>query len=97
MAISAVVGRGLLGVGVAGFAGKLILSAYFMGHRPTKPETELGLIFPFNQHGGIVYLTHTESLLVGVLFWGSLLLIGIGASLFINSRAPNTRSKLSRK
>jgi hypothetical protein len=97
MRISTVVGRGLLGAGVAGFGAKLILSAYFMGHRPTKPETEPGLIFAFNQHGGIVYLTHYESILVRVLFWASVLLIGVGASLIINSRASSTRATLSRK
>jgi hypothetical protein len=70
----------------SGIASKLILSVYFMGHRPAKPETEHGLVFVFNQHGEIVFLTHFESLLLSVIFWGSLLLIGIGASLIINSR-----------
>jgi hypothetical protein len=90
MAILTVIGRGLLGVGVAGFIGKLLLSTYFMVHRPTEPDNVNGLIFAFNQHGGIVYLTHFESILVSVLFWGSLLLIGVGASIIINSRASKT-------
>lgn len=90
MAILTVIGRCLLALGLAGFIGRLLLSAYFMGHRPTKPETELGLIFAFNQHGGIVYLTHYESLLLSVLFWGSLLLIGVGASFIINLRASKS-------
>jgi hypothetical protein len=97
MAISTVIACGLLGVGIASFIGKLILSVYFMGHRPMKPETEQGLVFAFNQHGGIVYLTHFESELVSILFWGSLLLIGIGASLIINSRASNTKRAPSGK
>jgi hypothetical protein len=96
MVISTVVGRGLLGAGVAGFIGRLLLSVYFMGHRPIKPETELGLIFAFNQHGRIVYLTHYENLLVSVLFWGSALLIGVGASFIVNS-ASNTRGMRSQK
>ncbi|MEO7208589.1 MAG: hypothetical protein ABI145_17935 [Steroidobacteraceae bacterium] len=95
MAISTIVGRGLLGVGVAGFIGKLLVSVHFMAHRPTQPESELGLIFAFNQHGGVVYLIHFESELVSVLFWGSLPLIGIGASLIINSRFSKTRDTWS--
>jgi hypothetical protein len=97
MTISTFVGRGLFGIGIAGLISKWLLSAYFMGHRPAKQETGVGLTFAFNQHGGIVYLTHFESELVSILFWGSILLIGIGASLIINSRASGSKSQRSQK
>ena len=93
VAISTVVARSLLVAGGVCFASKLILSAYFMGHRPTKPEIELGLTFAFNQHGGVVYLTHYESILLSVLFWAAAFLMGAGASIIISSRASNTDSR----
>jgi hypothetical protein len=90
MKTSIVLARSLLGAGIASFAGKLILSAYFMGSRPAKPAIELGRTVAFNQHGSVVYLTHNESLLTNVLFWAAALLMAAGASILLSSQSSRS-------
>jgi hypothetical protein len=84
---SLVVGKILLGSGIGCFVGNMMISSYFMGARPTNPRPEFGLIYAFNQHGGIVYLTHFESILPKALFITAALLIAVGGYIFNNSRA----------
>jgi hypothetical protein len=38
--------------------------SYFGFHRPQHPMPSQGRLFPFNDHGTIVYLTRTEHLLI---------------------------------
>jgi hypothetical protein len=40
----------------------MVLSTYFAGHRPLRPNLELGLTCAYNYHGRIVYLTRGERL-----------------------------------
>jgi hypothetical protein len=57
---SKVVGIIALVAGIGCFLFRILISSYFMGARPANPDPEVGLIYAFNQHGGIVYLTHFE-------------------------------------
>jgi hypothetical protein len=88
MVKTAIVARSLFGTGVSCFVGRLLLSAYFMGHRPTTPQIELGRHYAFNQHGGVVYLTQGESLFLTGLFWAAAIAMAVGASMFLGSRPP---------
>lgn len=89
MNIRKVIARGMLGVGVFCFAALFVLSGYFMGNRPHEPQLELGLVFQFQQHGGVVYLTHYERLLMSALPWVAASLIGAGAAILANLRTSN--------
>ena len=53
----------LLGIVLVSFASNLCLSLYFMHFMPSAAQPEVGRIYPFNQHGWIVYLTSREKLL----------------------------------
>jgi hypothetical protein len=80
----------LLAAGIGCFVGRVVLAAYFMGVRPTKAQPELGLTFVFNQHGGLVYLTHFEVFVLAALFVAAALLIAIGGYIINNSRVAKT-------
>jgi len=51
-----------------------------------KNRNELGLTYSFNQHGGVVYLTHFESILLMALIVSVALLIAVGGYIINNSR-----------
>lgn len=38
----------VLAAGIGCFVARIVLAAYLMGVRPTKPQPELGLTFAFN-------------------------------------------------
>jgi hypothetical protein len=84
---SVILGRSFLAAGIGCFVGRIALAAYFMGARPAQPRAELGLTHSFNQHGGVVYLTHIESIFVMALFVLAALLIAVGGYIINNSRA----------
>jgi hypothetical protein len=84
---SIVCGIFVLAAGIGCFVGRIILAAYFMGVRPTKPQAEMGLTYAFNQHGGVVYLTHFENMLLTALFVSAALLLAVGGYIVNNSRA----------
>jgi hypothetical protein len=83
---SIVLGWSVLAAGIGCFVGRIVLAAYFMGVRPAKPQAELGLTYAFNQHGGVVYLTHFESIFLMILFASAALLIAVGGYIINNSR-----------
>jgi hypothetical protein len=68
------------------FVGRIVLAAHFMGVRPAQPRAELGLTYSFNQHGGVVYLTHFESIFLMALIVSAALLIAVGGYIINNSR-----------
>jgi hypothetical protein len=82
-----VFGIGVLAAGIGCFVGRIVLASYFMGVRPTTPQPDIGLTSAFNQHGGLVYLTHFEIFVLAALFVAAALLIAIGGYLINNSRA----------
>jgi hypothetical protein len=52
----------------------------------------VGMIYAFNQHGGIVYLTHLESILPKALFVSAAILIAVGGYIYNNWRADQAKS-----
>ena len=88
---SIVFGRCVLAAGIGCFFGRIALGSYFMGVRPTKPQAELGLTYPYNQHGGIVYLTHFESIFLMALFVSAAILIAVGGYIYNNWRADQAK------
>jgi hypothetical protein len=80
-------------VGVACFFGMIALSGYFAGTRPVKAVPEIGLMYAFNQHGKIVYLSHVESLLMTMLFPFSAITMALGAFIFNNWKADQTKTR----
>jgi hypothetical protein len=89
---SPLIGKILLAVGIGCFVGTIGISLYFMGARPAKPHPELGMIYAFNQRGGIVYLTHLESILPKALLVSAAVLIAVGGYIYNNWRADQATS-----
>jgi hypothetical protein len=89
---SLIVGKIFVAAGIVCFAGTVGISLYFMGARPGKPRPEFGMIYAFNQHGGIVYLTHLESMLPKALLVSAAVLIAIGGYIYNNWRADQAKS-----
>ena len=85
------VGMIFLAMGIGCFIGTAGISSYFMGARPGIPQPESGMIYAFNQHGGIVYLTHVESLLPKVLFVAAAIFIAVGGYIYNNWRADRAK------
>jgi len=77
--------------GLACLVGRAVLAAYLVGVRPKTPQSELGLTYPFNQHGGIVYLTHFESIFLMALFVSAAILIAVGGYIYNNLRADQAK------
>ena len=88
---SPIVGKVVLAVGIGCFVGTIGISLYFMGGRPSKPHPELGMIYAFNQHGRIVYLTHLESMLPEALLVSAAVLIAVGGYIYNNWRADQAK------
>jgi hypothetical protein len=88
MSKSIVLGYSVLAAGGGCFVGRIVLAAYFVGVRPAKPQPELGLTYAFNQHGGIVYLTHFESVFLMALFVSAALLFAIGGYVILSLKKP---------
>jgi hypothetical protein len=65
------------------------LSTYLARHRPARPNPEVGLTCPFNQHGRMVYVTRGEHLVMSVLPWASFGLLFTAIAI----RASNPVSK----
>jgi hypothetical protein len=84
---SIILGWSFLAAGIGCFVGRIALAAYFMGVRPAKPRAELEQTYLFNQHGGVVYLTHSESIFLMGLIVSAVLLIAVGGYIVNNSRA----------
>jgi len=87
MGISNRYARYLCLTGVVCFFSAFALSGYFVGHRPAKPNSTLGLMFAFNQHGTIVYLARQEQLFISALPWASIILVAVAAAIEAKSRA----------
>jgi hypothetical protein len=85
---SIVLGYSVLAAGGGCLVGRIVLAAYFVGVRPAKPQPELGLTYELNQHGGIVYLTHFESIVLVALFVSAALLIAIGGYVILSLKKP---------
>jgi hypothetical protein len=77
--------------GLACFVGRAILAAYFVGVRPRIPQIEHGLTYPFNQHGGIVYVTHFEDVFLMALFVSAAILLAVGGFIYNNWRADQAK------
>ncbi len=86
MVTSSFFGRSLLATGIGCFGARIVLSAYFMDHRPGNPHADLGQTFAFNQHGAIVYLTHWESVLLTGLFILAAIFVALGAYMMNNPK-----------
>jgi hypothetical protein len=84
---SRVLGYSVIGAGLACFVGRAVLAAYFVGARPKTPQVALGLTYPFNQHGAVVFLTHFENIFLMSLFVAAAILIAIGGYIYNNWRA----------
>jgi hypothetical protein len=62
---------------VSGTLGYFV-SEHYVLHRPATPQPELLRTYSYNIHGTVVYLTHSERLMVyssTYVFFGSLLLL----------------------
>ncbi len=88
---SKVFGSSVVVAGLACLVGRAVLAAYLVGVRPKTPQSELGLTYPFNQHGGIVYLTHFESIFLMALFVSAAILIAVGGYIYNNLRADQAK------
>jgi hypothetical protein len=88
---SKVFGSSVAVAGLACLIGRAVLAAYLVGVRPKTPHSELGLTYPLNQHGGIVYLTHFESISLMALFVSAPLLFAVGAYIYNNWRADQAK------
>jgi hypothetical protein len=89
---SRIVGKIVLAVGIGCLVGTAGVSSYFLRARPAKPHPELGMIYAFNRHGGIAYLTHLESILPKALFVSAAILIAVGGYIYNNWRTDQAKS-----
>jgi hypothetical protein len=88
---SKVFGFSLVGAGLACLIGRAILTSYLVGVRPKAPQSELGLTYQFDQHGGIVYVTHFESIFQMTLFVSAAILMALGGFIYNNWRAEQAK------
>lgn len=91
MGITNRVARYLGLTGITGFFSVFVLSGYFLSHRPSQCNAALRLLYAFNQHGTVVYLTQSEHLLMSVLPWASGILIAVAASIETRTRADSRK------
>lgn len=86
ISISKIVAWTLMILGFGCLGALVVLSQYFLYHRPVVPNQSLGFTYAFQQHGAVVYLTHCESVSMNALFW---LFIGLtlsAVSIRVNSK-----------
>lgn len=79
--------------GTLGIAALMVLSTYLAGHRPLRPNLELGLTCAYNYHGRVVYLTRGERLVVTILPWTGFGLFFTAIAIRANSRISGAASK----
>jgi hypothetical protein len=71
----------LAGVGTMGFLALFVLTSYLSSHRPHEMQEALGLIYPLNEQGDIVYLSFGEHFFMTALPFVSVCLIACAIAL----------------
>jgi hypothetical protein len=75
----------LVTIGAIGWICMALLSARVMSYRPSQPQPDMHLIYPYQEHGRTVYVSRAESLLMSVLPWLAPGLIFAGIAIRANS------------
>ena len=87
-----IVGIVLFSAGVAMFLIRTSLHYDLSWNHPREPHPESGAIYPLNNHGSIVYLTHDENVLMTTLWYGGMVGGAFGAMLVVLAKRRVERS-----